>query len=96
LPPQFEVIVVPSGKPQTKPRALVYGLRFARGQLLTIYDAEDIPEPRQLRLAAGTFARLPRTVACLQAQLAFYNCNENWLTRGIMAQTPQEVNLLAA
>jgi len=81
LPPQFEVIVVPSGEPQTKPRALNYGLRFARGELLTIFDAEDIPDPRQLRLAAGKFAGLPPDVACLQAQLAFYNANENWLTR---------------
>ncbi len=81
LPPRFEVIIVPSGAPQTKPRALNYGLRFARGELLAIFDAEDIPEQGQLRLAAETFASLPRTVACLQAQLAFYNCNENWLTR---------------
>ncbi|MGH6855468.1 MAG: glycosyltransferase, partial [Aestuariivirga sp.] len=81
LPPQFEVIVVPGGLPQTKPRALVYALRFARGNLLTIFDAEDIPEPGQLRLAAETFAALPRDVACLQAQLAFYNPNENWLAR---------------
>jgi glycosyltransferase XagB len=81
LPPQFEVIVVPCGRPQTKPRALNYALRFARGELLTIFDAEDIPEPQQLRLAAETFAALPREVACLQAQLVFYNPNENWLTR---------------
>ncbi|MBC8038531.1 MAG: glycosyltransferase, partial [Rhizobiales bacterium] len=81
LPPQFEVIVVPCGKPQTKPRALNYGLRFACGELLTIFDAEDIPEPGQLRLAAETFASQPRDVACLQAELVFYNSNENWLTR---------------
>ncbi len=81
LPPQFEVIVVPSGAPQTKPRALNYGLHFARGDLLTIFDAEDIPDPQQLRLAAGTFASLPRRVACLQAELAFYNSKDNWLTR---------------
>ena len=81
LPPQFEVIVVPCETPQTKPRALNYGLRFARGTLVTIFDAEDIPDPRQLRLAAETFAVLPPAVACLQAQLAFYNSSENWLTR---------------
>ncbi|MBI3673594.1 MAG: glycosyltransferase [Rhizobiales bacterium] len=81
LPAQFEVIVVPGGRPQTKPRALNYGLRFARGELLTIYDAEDIPEPGQLRLAAETFAASSSGVACLQAELAFYNPNENWLTR---------------
>ncbi len=81
LPQHFEVIVVPAGLPQTKPRALNYALHFARGSLITIYDAEDIPEPRQLRIAAATFAKRPETTGCLQAQLAFYNPNENWLTR---------------
>ncbi len=89
LPGCFEVIVVPSGTPQTKPRALNYALPFCRGQLLTIFDAEDIPEPMQLRQAASSFAARPAHVACLQAQLLFYNPNENWLARGIMAQVPQ-------
>jgi glycosyltransferase XagB len=31
LPAHFEIIVVPEGKPQTKPRALNYALQFARG-----------------------------------------------------------------
>ena len=81
LPRQFEAIVVPSGKPQTKPRALNYALQFASGTLLTIFDAEDIPEPDQLRKAAERFAVSPPDLACLQAQLTFYNPNENWLTR---------------
>ena len=81
LPPQFDVIVVPAGKPQTKPRALNYALNFARGTLLTIYDAEDVPEPMQLRQAAIAFAGLPPDVVCLQAQLVFYNPDENWLAR---------------
>ena len=81
LPPHFEVIVVPAGMPQTKPRALNYALQFCRGELLTIYDAEDIPEPDQLLKAAERFASSSPRLACLQAQLAFYNPNENWLTR---------------
>ena len=81
LPATMEVIVVPVSHPQTKPKALNYALPFARGQLLTIYDAEDIPEPMQLRMAATAFAKLPRDVACLQAELSFYNPSENWLTR---------------
>ncbi len=81
LPSHFEVIVVPSGKPQTKPRALNYALQFSRGKLLTIYDAEDMPEPDQLRKAAAAFAAGPPNLACLQAELAFYNANENWITR---------------
>ena len=81
LPATIEVIVVPASFPQTKPKALNYALPFARGQLLTIYDAEDIPEPMQLRMAAAAFAKLPHEVACLQAELTFYNPKENWLTR---------------
>ena len=96
LPPHIEVIVVPQGSPQTKPRALNYALQFCHGSLLTIYDAEDVPEPNQLRDVAREFLNADETLACLQAQLTAYNPNENWLTRGIMAQTPQEVNPLAA
>ena len=81
LPSYFEVIVVPAGKPQTKPRALNYALQFARGELVTIYDAEDVPEPDQLRKAVFAFAQGPANLACLQAELTFYNANENWLTR---------------
>ena len=81
LPAWFEVLVVPPGKPQTKPRALNFALQFARGNYLTIYDAEDIPEPDQLLKAVGAFASGPENLACLQAELAFYNSNENWLTR---------------
>ncbi len=81
LPEYFDIIVVPAGKPQTKPRALNYALQFARGSLLTIYDAEDVPEPMQLRKAAGQFAIASPQLVCLQAELAFYNPNENWLTR---------------
>jgi glycosyltransferase XagB len=77
----FDVIVVPAGKPQTKPRALNYALNFCRGELVTIYDAEDLPDPAQLRLSAETFASVPPHIACLQAQLTFFNCNESWLTR---------------
>jgi glycosyltransferase XagB len=81
LPEHFDLIVVPIGSPQTKPRALNYALSFARGELLTIYDAEDMPEPDQLKKAAAAFATGPDRLACLQAELTFYNANENWLTR---------------
>jgi glycosyltransferase XagB len=81
LPSHFDVIVVPAGLPRTKPRALNFGLLFARGELLTIYDGEDIPQPRQLMEAVKLFSlRSPKT-ACLQAQLSYFNANENWLTR---------------
>ena len=81
LPACYEIIVLPAGRPQTKPRALNYALCAARGDLLTVYDAEDRPHPRQLRDAVAVFARRPSTVACLQAQLAVDHLTETWLTR---------------
>lgn len=86
LPPHFDVITIPAGAPQTKPRALTYALHFARGSLLTIYDSEDVPDPQQLRLAAAGFAAAGSNVACLQAVLGFYNPDENWLTRQFTAE----------
>ena len=81
LPSQFEVLIVPRGSPQTKPRALTYALYFARGELITVFDAEDIPEPQQLRQAAEIFAAAPQSLACLQARLTFHDGNQNWLSR---------------
>jgi cellulose synthase/poly-beta-1,6-N-acetylglucosamine synthase-like glycosyltransferase len=81
LPEHMEIILVPARLPRTKPKALAFALPFARGELLTIFDAEDVPEPTQLRQAAAVFAQAPSELACLQAPLAFYNPNENWLTR---------------
>jgi hypothetical protein len=81
LPSHFEVVVAPPGKPQTKPRALNVVLPLARGEFLTVYDAEDVPDPDQLRLAAATFARSAPEVACLQARLVIDNTDDNWMTR---------------
>jgi glycosyltransferase XagB len=86
LPWNFDVIIVPSGRPQTKPRALNYALQFARGSLVTIYDGEDIPQPNQLKLAAAQFAVAGDDLGCLQAALTFYNPAENWLTRQFTAE----------
>ncbi len=81
LPGHFEVVTVPDIGPHTKPKALNHALFLARGELVTIFDAEDIPHPRQLRSAAEHFATAPENMACLQARLTWYNANETWLTR---------------
>lgn len=81
LPFHFEVIVVPKRAPETRHKALNYALAFARGDLLAIYHADDMPPADQLRRMAGAFALAPKTVACLQAKLGYYNRGENWLTR---------------
>lgn len=77
----FEIIRVPPSQPRTKPKACNYALRFARGELVTIYDAEDQPEPGQLKRAVVAFRRAAPDVACVQVRLNYYNAHENWLTR---------------
>lgn len=81
LPEHMEVLVVPKGAPQTKPRALNHGLAFARGELVTIFDAEDVPHPAQLRMAASVFAEAPEDLACLQAPLSWYNADVGFFSR---------------
>jgi cellulose synthase/poly-beta-1,6-N-acetylglucosamine synthase-like glycosyltransferase len=77
---QFTIVRVPHSEPKTKPKACNYGLRDARGEYVTIYDAEDRPEPLQLRRAVVAFGRLGSSVACLQAKLSYYNADQNLLT----------------
>jgi glycosyltransferase XagB len=77
----FEVIRVPPSLPQTKPKACNFALQFARGEFLVIYDAEDRPEPDQLRKVVATFRKSSANTACLQCSLSYFNSGENWLTR---------------
>ena len=77
----FEIIRVPPSHPKTKPKACNYALAFARGELLTIYDAEDQPEPDQLKKAVVAFRKAPPRTAVIQARLNFFNAEQNWLTR---------------
>jgi len=69
LPTFIRVLVAPPGHPRTKPRACNVALERATGTLVTIYDAEDRPDPGQLREAAARFATAPARLACLQAPL---------------------------
>lgn len=75
LTPVMRVITVPAGEPRTKPRALNFGLQMARGDLICIFDAEDMPRRDQLRVAAKAFGTGSRELACVQAPLAIYNAS---------------------
>lgn len=86
LPPYVRILVVPHSMPKTKPKACNYGLNFARGEYLVIYDAEDIPDPEQLKKAYLGFQSVPETVKCLQAKLNYHNPHDNMLTRFFTAE----------
>jgi glycosyltransferase XagB len=81
LPGAFEIIIAPEGQPRTKPRALNVALPLVRGDYVVVYDAEDVPEQDQLRLAVQWFQRLSYDVGCLQAHLTIDNTRDSWLTR---------------
>ena len=77
----FDPVVIPETEIKTKPKACNYGLLRASGELCVIFDAEDDPDPDQLRKAAIMFLRSEENVACLQSKLNFYNARENLLTK---------------
>jgi glycosyltransferase XagB len=77
----FDIIRVPPSAPRTKPKACNYALRFARGEFVTVFDADDCPEPSQLKKAVYMFRNGDPDMACLQARLNYYNFNDNWITR---------------
>jgi cellulose synthase/poly-beta-1,6-N-acetylglucosamine synthase-like glycosyltransferase len=76
-----EVILVPPAGPRTKPKALNYALPLSRGEIITIYDAEDEPDPLQLRRAAVALDKAGPETVCLQAQLSFGNVQQNLITK---------------
>jgi cellulose synthase/poly-beta-1,6-N-acetylglucosamine synthase-like glycosyltransferase len=77
------VVVIPPGGPKTKPNAMNVAMRKVTDlgcTFLTIFDAEDRPEPDQLLKAIGTFRLAPPELVCLQAELAFWNDDTNWVS----------------
>lgn len=81
LPGFMRIVVVPDSQPRTKPKALNYALQFARGDYVVVYDAEDVPEPDQLRRAIAGFQNSQAGTICLQGRLNIHNARESWLTR---------------
>lgn len=80
-PSHFHGVVVPYGEPKTKPKACNYGLIHARGDYIVIFDAEDVPDPDQLKKVVAAFSKSPAQVACIQAKLNYYNSEQNLLTQ---------------
>jgi cellulose synthase/poly-beta-1,6-N-acetylglucosamine synthase-like glycosyltransferase len=75
------ILVVPESQPKTKPKACNVGLDQATGEFVTIYDAEDVPDPLQLRRAVVALRRLGPSYVCLQAELGYFNVDQNRITK---------------
>ncbi|MFT0860597.1 glycosyltransferase [Ancylobacter sp. G4_0304] len=84
--PGFDIIVAPTLGPRTKPKALNAALAFATGDIVGIFDAEDIPEPQQLRRVCTAFRRGGPNLACVQARLTIDNLADSWITRQFAAE----------
>lgn len=84
--PHIEVLIVPPAAPRTKPKALNAGLARARGEFLVVYDAEDRPDPQQLRAALAAFEDGGDRLACVQAPLEIDNAEDSWIARQFAAE----------
>jgi len=67
------------GIPSGKPSALNYGLKFAKGEIVGVFDADNIPDPDVLIKTAKHFEE--GEVAAVQGLLSSLNAEENMLTK---------------
>ncbi len=81
LPPYFRLLIVPDSQPKTKPKACNYGIQQATGKFVVIYDAEDQPDPDQLKKVLLAWERSEDNVVCVQSKLNYFNTDQNLLTR---------------
>ena len=81
LPAHVEVVEVPPGEPRTKPKALAYALPMTGGDLVALYDAEDMPHPMQLAEAWQRFRESGPDLAVVQAPLEISNRGESSVAR---------------
>ena len=81
LPPHFKLVIVPDAQPKTKPKACNYALIQAEGKYVVIYDAEDRPDPDQLKKIVVAYSKAEERIVCIQCKLNYYNRDQNLLTR---------------
>ncbi len=86
LPSFFEIAILPHSFPKTKPKAINYGLKHAKGEYTVVFDAEDVPDVDQLKKVVLAFKQSERNVVCMQAKLNFYNPHQNLLTKVFTAE----------
>jgi glycosyltransferase involved in cell wall biosynthesis len=84
--PHVQLLVAPAWGPRTKPKALNWALPFVRGSFVAVLDAEDRPQPGQLRAALAAFRDAGDEAACAQASLCIDNETHSWLSRMFEAE----------
>jgi cellulose synthase/poly-beta-1,6-N-acetylglucosamine synthase-like glycosyltransferase len=94
LPASFRIVIVPDGAPRTKPKACNYGLLGAEGEFVVIYDAEDRPDPDQLKKVVVAFAKADPLIRCIQCKLNYFNRDQNLLTRWFTTEYSMWFDLL--
>jgi cellulose synthase/poly-beta-1,6-N-acetylglucosamine synthase-like glycosyltransferase len=94
LPPHFKLVIVPDAQPKTKPKACNYGLLQADGRYVVIFDAEDRPDPDQLKKIVVAFTKADPRVTCIQAKLNYFNADQNLLTRWFATEYSMWFDLL--
>jgi hypothetical protein len=77
----MRVITVPVSALPSKPRACNHALASARGDFVVVFDAEDRPEPDQLKRAVAAFDAYGRAASCLQARLIPHNRDASFISR---------------
>ncbi len=64
-----------------KPSALNYGFKYASGEIVAVFDADNVPEPDALLMGVSYFEN--PTVAAVQGTTCIINADENMLTKFI-------------
>lgn len=64
-----------------KPSALNYALQYVRGEIVAVFDADNVPEPDALTRAVGYFK--DSSIAAVQGRTCSINADENMLTKFI-------------
>ena len=78
-PSHFRILSSEASFPFTKPKVCNLGLITSDAEFVTVYDAEDAPEPNQLLKVLYKFK--DKDVSCVQCRLNYNNKNPNWLAK---------------
>jgi cellulose synthase/poly-beta-1,6-N-acetylglucosamine synthase-like glycosyltransferase len=76
-PNQIRYLQRPTSK--GKPSALNYAFQHARGEIIATFDADNVPEPDTLRIAAKYFE--DSAIDAVQGRIDSINADENMLTK---------------